>query len=1375
MTWNTNGTFTYDPDDNFTGIDSFEYEIIDSDGASTIGTVTIVVGDVNDPPVILTPIPNQADFDGDIIDLDLGSHFIDVELDELEFSATGLPTGLTISQSGTITGQIDNSASVTGTFTVEVTVSDGNGGSVSDTFTWSVANPAPTATDNSNSVDEDGTTNLADGNLLLDNDGGGIDSDPDQDDLTVSAVGNHATNVGVTVNGSYGTISIQANGSYSYTLDNTNPTVNGLDDGETLSESFGYTVSDGEGGTNDASITITINGSNDSPDSIATIADLANWDGESPTLDVSSYFADVDGDALTFSASGLPSGLTFDTSTGIVSGTIDNNASQLGPDSDGVFEVTITATDGEEIVDVTFEWTINNPAPISLDDAFTTDEDTEISNTVASNDLDEDNDALIYSLIDQPNNGSITFNNDGTFNYTPVENFHGEDSFDYRIVDADGAQSTATVTITINSINDAPSEAIKLEDLANFDSESISIDISSNFADVDGDAVTFAATGLPTGLMIDDDGKISGTIDSSASIAGTYTVNVTASDSNGGTIVATFEWAISNPAPVAENDTFTTDEDTELTGTVTGNDTDSDGDELTYSLIDGVSNGTLNLNADGSFTYNPATDYHGTDSFDYLVTDADGKTSTATATIEVNPVNDAPEIANPIADQASLDDEVIALDVAGTFGDVDGDDLTYSATGLPTGLSIDTDGLISGTIDNNASSSGTSTVTVTVTDGHGGSQDVTFDWVVTNPGPNAQNDMFGTDEDNSFSDTVAENDSDPDNDDLTFSIVTDPINGEVTFNSDGTFTYTPDANFFGTDTFEYRITDEDGGTDTAIATIIIAPINDGPIAGDDHSVTDEDVPVTITVLSNDSDQENDPLTVSISSSPENGTVVVNSNGTITYTPNDDYFGADSFIYELCDSEGLCTTATVTIDVASVNDDPIADNDNYETDEETPLMGQVGDNDFDLEGDDLSFRLLTPPSNGSFTFNSDGSFVFVPDTNFNGSTSFSYEVCDELGGCDTAIVSIIVNPTNDLPTAVDDNKSTTEDDSVIVNLLGNDSDIEDDDLSVVEIERTAISFGESVTLASGATVTLNSDGTVTYNPNSQFDDLLSGQTAIDTFSYTVNDGNGGSAIAEAVITINGVNDDPIAEDDFVSTTIGTPVTISALTNDVDVENQDLNVILIGTPTEGTAVVNSDGTITYTPNSTYEGTVTLRYLVEDPNGGTSDATINIEVTPSFRFDSFTNFSESVFAGRVGNAPEQREQVLSQKIFTLAPEPIFSGYSRPGTQITGRIYDSSGALVGEANATTDPGGNWMMQFHSAKGHEFYRIEFEQVASGSVDVYGFMGLNPGDNSYQSMEPLTAYDKPLSIEGAMETSEMSLEQAHQHNQDSQGFHSREF
>ncbi len=1371
VVFNSNGTFVYSPNLDFTGVDSFDYEIVDADGSSTTATVTIVVGDVNDPPVVVTPVPDQVNLDSDFVLLDVSSNFSDVELDSLMFSATGLPSGLTMTSDGLISGTIDGNASLSGPFTVVLTADDGNGGTISETFTWTVNNPAPIATDNSNSVAEDGIS-TGNGNVILNDDGSGTDGDPDNDSLFVSAVHGTSSDVGVAVASAFGTIRINGDGTYIYTLDNSNPAVNSLDNGEVLSESFTYTLSDGEGGTSTATLTITINGSNNAPNTTGSIADQSNFDADSPVLDVSVIFADVEGDSLSYSATGLPSGLSLNPITGLISGTIDIDASQGGPGSDGVYEVTITATDDNgESTTTLFRWAIGNPVPDAQDDSFSIAEDTGLTSTVAGNDSDPDADPISYAILSGPTNASLSFNSDGTFNYTPDADFYGVDTFDYQMQDADGDIALATVTINVTTVNDVPTVVTLLADLANFDSDLVSIDVSSHFGDIEGDTLNFAATGLPTGLTIDSTGLISGTIDSSASTSGPFGVEVTVNDGNGGVVSGAFTWAVTNPGPNAVNDSFSTSEDISLSDTVATNDGDADGDALTFSLLSGTSNGTLVFNADGSFTYQPFAGYNGADSFSYQVTDADGEFSTATASIGIGAVNDLPVVAIPIPDQANMDDDTITLDLSGTFVDPDGDLLTFSATGLPNGLSIDpATGVVSGTIDNNASSVGPYTAVVTVIDGNGGTMSDSFVWTVGNPGPVAMDDAYTVDEDAVLAATVAGNDSDSDGDVLTYNLMAGPANGSISWNTNGTFTYSPNADFHGTDSFSYRTTDSDGATATAIAVITIDPVNDAPVATDDLETTDEDTPVTVNVLSNDTDPDAEPLLVSILSTPANGTVSVNPDGSVEYTPKPDFHGEDSFDYEICDTDGICSSATVTIQVATVNDGPVAVDDSYSTREDTPVMGSVGINDSDPEGDVLTYRLVAPPADGSLTFNPDGTFVFVPNGNFFGSTSFVYEVCDSLGDCDTATVTIVVDPVNDPPVASDNAEVTSEDTSVVVNLLGNDADPEADPLQVVEINGVSISPCESIVLPSGAKVKLNGDGTAVYDPNGQFEDLKSGQTAIDTFLYTINDGNGGTAMAEAVISITGVNDAPNAEDDYVTTTVDTPVTIPVLTNDKDVELETLAIVLLSTPPEGTTIVNPDGTITFTPEAGFEGTVTIHYLVEDPDGASSDATVTIEIEPAFRFDSFTNFSQSNFAHGLMAPNRYSDPVLSQQIFTLAPEPIFSGYARPGTQVIGRIYDSSGSLVGEASANTDPGGNWMMQFHNAKGHEFYRIEFEQIASGSYDVYGYMGLNASDNSYQSMEPLTAYDKPLSVEGAMETSGMTLEEVHLHNNLPQGF-----
>ncbi|MFK7768551.1 MAG: Ig-like domain-containing protein [Mariniblastus sp.] len=1394
-----NGLYTYTLDNNNPAVnaldvgetvtETFFYSIADGEGGGDFAKLIVTINGTNDAPINGSTITTQSSEDGQsIAPLDVTSAFSDPEGDTLTYTATGLPTGLTLDpNTGQITGAIDNSASQDGPssdgiFSVEITATDDNGESVTTTFTWNVTNPAVVATDNTGSVTED-TDLTANGNVILDDDGSGVDSDPDGDDISVSAVDGVASNVGVSVAGDFGDIILNSNGTYTYSLDNTNPAVAGIANGITLTDNFTYTISDNEGGTSTANISIVINSTNDAP-TASGIPAQTDSDSSTPSLDVSPFFSDVDDTFLTFAADGMPAGLSIDPLSGEITGTIDSSASQGGPNSDGVYTVEVIATDANGAnVTTEFTWSVTNPAPTANTDSFTTNEDTTFNGAVASNDSDPDGDNVTFAVDGTgPANGTVTLNPDGTFSYTPNADFNGSDSFDYTITDADGATATTTVTINVTPVNDAPVVDTPTPDQANDDADPVNIDVSGNFSDTEG-SLTFDATGLPPGLSIDSSGNITGTIDNSGSQGGpnsdgVYTVVITATDSQGETVTDTLTWTVSNPAPIAGDDTFNIDEDNPLIATVASDDSDPDGDAVTFNLLNnGPTNGTIQFNNDGTFSYTPGADFNGTDSFDYEIVDADGSTDTATVTISVQPTNDPPIVANPLADQLSNDSDTVTIDASEIFSDIDDERLTYTAGGLPTGLTIDpTTGVISGTIDSSASQGGPSsdgiyTVVVTADDGNGGTVTDTFTYAVSNVAPNAVADEFTTSEDTPFSGNVSTNDSDPDGDSNVFGTISKPDHGTLTWNPDGTFTYTPDSNFEGTDSFIYHATDVDGGVETAEVTIIVTAVNDVPVADDDSVTIDEDTSTTIDVLDNDTDPEMESLAVTIVSQPINGTVTVNPDGSVTYVPFDDFNGTDTFEYEVCDPSGACDTAVVTVLVTPVNDVPNAVDDEFVTLEDTPIMGNVATNDINPDGDTLTFELTSSPSEGTISFNDDGTFTYIPAENFNGPVTFEYEACDSTGLCDTATVTINVVSVNEGPVAVDDTASTDEDSCVVVNLLTNDTDEDRDTLNVIEVNGVTILPGETMSLPSGAKVTLQVDGTAKYDPNGQYEDLLSGQSAIDTFLYTISDGNGGTSIAEAVIMINGENDTPVANDDFVRTPLNTPITLDVLGNDYDPENQTLAVILLNQPVNGEAVVNPDGTITYTPATDVEGTVTLHYLVEDPNGATDDATVTIEVEPPFQFDTFTNFSKTneILSG-VEHRPSVAREVISQKIFTLAPEPIFSGYAAPGTQIIGRIYDASGSLVGESSANTDPGGNWMMQFHSAKGHDFYRIEFQQVSTGASDVYGYMGLNPSDNSYQSMEPMTCYDRPLSVEGAMQTSKEALDESHRANSNPMGF-----
>ncbi|WP_405198558.1 tandem-95 repeat protein [Christiangramia sp. LLG6405-1] len=480
------------------------------------------------------------------------------------------------------------------------------------------------------------------------------------------------------------------------------------------------------------------------------------------------------------------------------------------------------------------------------------------------------------------------------------------------------------------------------------------------------------------------------------------------------------------------------------------------------------------------------------------------------------------------------------------------------------------------TITNGSCSNSTATVTVTVTP--------------VNDGILAVDDSATTAEDTAVSIDVLDNDSDPDGDTISINDFTQPANGTVTL-VDGELVYTPNTDFTGTDTFEYTITDGDQ-TDTATVTVTVTPVNDAPVALDDDASTSEDTPIEIAVLNNDSDPDNDPLSVTETTQPENGTVVINNDGTVTYTPNENFNGEDTFEYTISDGNGGTDTATVTVTVAPVNDAPVAVDDSASTSEDTPIEIAVLNNDSDPDNDPLSVTETTQPENGTVVINNDGTVTYTPNENFNGGDTFEYTISDGNGGTDTATVTITIGAENDAPIAVDDSASTSEDTPVEITVLNNDSDPDNDPLSVTE-----------TTQPENGTVVINIDGTVTYTPNENFN-------GEDTFTYTITDGDQ-TDTATVTVTVTPVNDGPVAVNDAATTDQDTAVTVSVLDNDFDIDGGDLVVTETTTPENGMVVINSDGTVTYTPNDSFTGVDTFEYTISDGNGGTDTAVVTITV--------------------------------------------------------------------------------------------------------------------------------------------------------------------
>ncbi|MFM8596871.1 MAG: tandem-95 repeat protein, partial [Flavobacteriales bacterium] len=378
----------------------------------------------------------------------------------------------------------------------------------------------------------------------------------------------------------------------------------------------------------------------------------------------------------------------------------------------------------------------------------------------------------------------------------------------------------------------------------------------------------------------------------------------------------------------------------------------------------------------------------------------------------------------------------------------------------------------------------------------------------------------------------------------------------------------------------------------ATVSITVTPVNDAPVAVNDIASTNEDAPVTINVLANDTDVEGlNIASVTVTVPSANGTTTVNpTTGAITFTPAANFFGTATFTYQVCDNgtPALCATAVVTVTVNPINDAPVANNDAATTNEDTPVVVNVLGNDTDIEGLNIgSVAITVQPGSGSVSVNpTTGAITYTPAANYFGTVSFTYQVCDNGTPilCDDAIVTITVAPVNDAPIANNDNASTNEDTPINVSVLTNDIDIDGTLVNTtIDLNPSVPGIQTSVTNGMGAWTVVGSQ--VQYVPAANFNG-----TAFQP--YVVND-NGGltSNIAMISITVNAVNDAPVVDNDVANCAYNTSITgdlIDAGDFDIDGTTLEANINPVSGPSHGTIVINPDGTYTYIPNNNYVGT-------------------------------------------------------------------------------------------------------------------------------------------------------------------------------------------
>lgn len=437
----------------------------------------------------------------------------------------------------------------------------------------------------------------------------------------------------------------------------------------------------------------------------------------------------------------------------------------------------------------------------------------------------------------------------------------------------------------------------------------------------------------------------------------------------------------------------------------------------------------------------------------------------------------------------------------------------YSLVGAPVGMTIDDGGVVTWTPT--SAQTGPVQFQILLADAAGNTTAQNVAITVLGDPP-ARPDSYSVDEDSSLVRNAAAgvlaNDGNGGPTGLTAQLVAGPAHGTLNFNDDGSFTYTPADNFFGTDVFTYTASNGSTTSNVAQVTITVNPLNDPPAPQADSYTTNEDGALTVNadlgVLDNDTDVDSNSLTAAVASNPSNGTLTLNSDGSFTYTPNGNFFGTDTFTYTASDGTVSSDPVLVSINVTAVNDPPVAADNSYSVNEGVTLNvnAETGilSGDSDVDGDTLTAVLASQPSNGLLTLNGDGSFTYTPNVNFFGSDSFTYRASDSQSQSELRTVTITVVAQPDPPTAVNDNFSAPNNGTQqTFDVLANDSSAPDaaQTLTIVGVAQGS----------AGGTVAINGS-TISYTAATSF-------SGTETFTYTVQDTDNLPTTATVTVTVS----------------------------------------------------------------------------------------------------------------------------------------------------------------------------------------------------------------------------------------------------------------
>ncbi|PYY31846.1 Ig-like domain-containing protein [Curtobacterium sp. MCBD17_030] len=1102
----TDGSFSYVPKAGTSGTDQFDYTATDGSGQTSTSTVTITV----------TPTATDDAFSvhaGSTVTADAGHGLLANDHGSgltLAGNSTPAHGSLTLAGNGAYAYTPDDHFSGTDSFTY--TAKDASGATITGTVSITVL---PTAKADTITATAGQTTTVAAPGLLGNDLGTG---------LTVS---------GNTTPG-HGTVSVGTDGTTTYTPA---PGYSGPD-------AFDVTITDGNGKSDTVTITVRV-----APKATDDTATVDAGSSVSTTTRATGVLGNDSGTALTITNSTTPDHgtLVLDASTGAY--TYTPTAGFSGTDRFGY-----TATDQSgATTSGTMTITVR---PAATADTATTPADHPVVVDVQANDHGT---GLTTAVVGQPAHGTVAVATDGTVQYTPAAGTSGTDSFTYTVTDAAGRTTApATVTVTVTPVATDDSQATQA-------TKTLSIPAATLLGNDSGTGLTVTkAVGTSHGdVTLGTDGTISYTPE--PGFSGTDTVTYTVTDASGQTTTATITVVV---GPMAMRDTATATAGATLTVTkadgVLANDKGSD---LTAKVDRAPTNGTLDLHADGSYTYTPTDGFSGTDRFTYTATDGSGRTSTGSVTVTVRPEAQDDRLTTTAGSPLVVTSGTLTGNDAGT-----GLTVTAVTGGTRTTVVLGADGSI--TITPADGTSGTDSFTYTVTDAAGNTSSATVRITVA---PVATDDS-GTVRAGETLTRMTRATGVLGNDrgtDLNITRHTEPGHGVLVLDdTTGAVKYTPVDGFSGDDSFTYTVTDTAGTPATATMTLVVTPTT-----ADDRATTSANWPVTIDVQANDSGVG---LHTELVGAPAHGSAVLERDGRVTYTPAAGTSGTDTSTYRVTDASGRpsgLSTVTVTVlpvamadTVGTAAGDPVS----------IPAATLLGND----SGTGLSVRKAGGADHGDVVLGTDGTVRYTPQPGFSGTDTVTYTVTDASGQSATATVIVVVGPMamRDTVTATAGSpRSVSKADGVLANDRGTDL--------TATVDRAP----------TNGTLDLHTDGSYTYTPADGF-------SGTDRFTYTVTDGSGKKATGTVIVTVR-----PAAGEDARTTSAGQPVTATSAALTANDSGVGLHVTDVTDGSHGTATVDADGTVTYLPAADWSGTDTVTVTVADSIGNTATSTLTITVEP------------------------------------------------------------------------------------------------------------------------------------------------------------------